>query len=177
LVKTDLSLRDILVLLPLSLDIGSAQIRSYYINNKLVTPWITYGGASVLLPNRSAIQKMIKEAMGPPTKKEVRQIVRTQVEVWNWSSHPDWGELAAKRLNMGGFRTEIGPPTDKEAEKTRLYDLTGDQDSDEIEKLLSLLGLRGSSLRSDEDGDSDFSYRLVVGNDYDPCFDPATIRG
>ena len=173
-ITTDMQIGDILRLTPLALDIRAARIRSYFIAGPLVTPWITPSGGSVLLPNEAAIEAMLEEALGPPQAEEVVKL-RTTVEIWNWSPNPDWDALAAERLHYAGFRTSIFPPGGQQSETSLLYDLTGGQNPETSQELLALFGLPESSLVSLSESGRQADYRLIIGADFDPCFDPASI--
>jgi LCP family protein required for cell wall assembly len=62
-VTTDMSLKDMLTLLPVAAQLGeSGHIRHYFIGPKQVSNWITPGGAMVLLPNREKIIKVLRQA-------------------------------------------------------------------------------------------------------------------
>jgi len=68
LVQTDISLDDILPLIPLGakLALDASLIQIYKIDSSMVTSWrVPYSGASVLLPNHEAIQAMLQSAFGP----------------------------------------------------------------------------------------------------------------
>jgi polyisoprenyl-teichoic acid--peptidoglycan teichoic acid transferase len=62
-IETNLPLSEITPLLPLAGDFLSGNFGSYAVGPSHVTPWVTPGGAQVLLPNRSAIQAMLKTAL------------------------------------------------------------------------------------------------------------------
>lgn len=64
-VITDLSLGNLLPLLPLAAQIAAdtSRIRHYYVGPKFVDGWVTPGGAMVLLPDRNAIIQLLRRAM------------------------------------------------------------------------------------------------------------------
>lgn len=63
-VTTDLSLSDLLPLLPLAAQLtDSSRIHRYYIGPNHVSDWITPGGGMVLLPNKAEVQKIIRKAL------------------------------------------------------------------------------------------------------------------
>jgi LCP family protein required for cell wall assembly len=68
LAQTDISLNDILPLIPLGAKLASdaSLIQSYRIDSSMVTSWrVPYSGASVQLPNDEAIEAMLQSAFGP----------------------------------------------------------------------------------------------------------------
>jgi hypothetical protein len=56
-----------------------------------------------------------------------------------------------------------------------LYDFTSLQDPEISAALLDALGLPSSSLVANPDPESSVKYRLVLGDDYEPCFNPANF--
>ncbi len=68
LVKTDMTVGDLLPLVPLAANVAAdrTRIHQYAIGSSLVTSWrVPYSGAAVLLPNRDAIQAMLQNAFPP----------------------------------------------------------------------------------------------------------------
>lgn len=170
---TDLGLADLLKLSPLALHLTNADIRSYYIAGDLVTSWITPGGAYVLLPNTELIQQMLGQALSASPLQEQRSSIR--VEIQNGSPAEGWETLAAERLNYAGLETSFGVADNRSHSQTLLYDLTADQDRTRSASLLAVLGLSESALVSAPSPDSKTSYALIVGADYQACFDPAGL--
>src|SRR3990172_2667849 len=63
-VTTDLNFSDIVPLLPLAAQLAdTSRINHYYIGSKQVTGWITPTGAQVLLPDRDAVLKVMRQAL------------------------------------------------------------------------------------------------------------------
>lgn len=173
---TDLGLGDILNLSPLALHLNNADIRSYYISGDLVTSWVTPGGAYVLLPNTDLIQSMLKDALAPSQRQQERNALK--IEIQNGSANPGWDSLAAQRLNYAGYATSLHAADSNQHAQTLLYDLTPDQDRNRSASLLAVLGLPDTTLVSAPSAKpatgtgSENSYALIVGNDYNPCFNP-----
>jgi LCP family protein required for cell wall assembly len=167
-VDTDVSLQTIISLVPIGLNVGEAQIRSYYVGDDLTWGWTTPSGASVLLPNREAIFNMLLEATSP----EIQAFEGPRVEIWNRTTNEGWETLAAERLHYAGFETVYAEPSGDTVEKTSLFDLQIDADLDAGLEILEVLGLKESSLRNDPQENREAEFRLVIGEDYDPCFDP-----
>mgnify|MGYP001820129793 FL=1 len=63
-VMTDISLKDLLPLIPLATQVSQDQTRinHYYIGPGKVSSWVTPGGAMVLLPDMAKVQNMIKKS-------------------------------------------------------------------------------------------------------------------
>jgi LCP family protein required for cell wall assembly len=168
-VTTDLGLPALLQLSPLAFHLTNADIRSYYIGKSLVTGWMTPGGASVLLPNGPAIQAMLQEALSPSSRPpEMENIL---IEVRNGTYNSGWDTLAAQRLNYAGYEARTAPADRTDYAGSLLYDLTPTQDPNRAVSLLAILGLPLSALVS-APMQSEVSYVLLVGADYQPCFNP-----
>jgi hypothetical protein len=172
-IKTDVGLADVLSLAPLALQMNNADIRSYYISSGMVTDWITPGGAYVLLPHTEAVQAMLTEALSASQVQEARQIF--SIEIQNGSAYDGWDTLAAERLNYAGFQTSITSAEHRQHPATLLFDLSEDQDAGGAARLLAILGLKPDALFASPDSDSESDYLLVLGNDYQPCFQPAEL--
>jgi LCP family protein required for cell wall assembly len=62
-VRTDLSLPDILPMLPLAVKLtDTSRFHNYFVGSGQVTSWITPGGAMVLLPDRAKVRKTIRKS-------------------------------------------------------------------------------------------------------------------
>ncbi len=167
---TDLGLLDIGKLSPLALHLTNADIRSYYVAGNLVSDWITPAGADVLVPNTELIQDMIKNALAASPQQQERQAI--QIEIQNGSNNDNWDTLAAQRLNYAGYAATFHTADNRQHAQTLLYDLTTQQDRTRTTSLLAILGLPDSALVSAPRENSATPYALIVGNDYQPCFDP-----
>ena len=169
-VVTDLTLPDLLKLAPLALHLNNADIRSYYIGRESVSSWMTPGGAAVLLPNGPAIQALVQQALS-----ESPQVVQTTgetVEVRNGTTNPGWDSLAAERLNYAGFNTRLTTADRQNYTNSMLYDLSGTPNPANSTTLLNVLGLPSGDYVSSPN-EADINYVLIVGEDYQPCFNPS----
>jgi LCP family protein required for cell wall assembly len=171
-VNTDLGLPDILKISPLALHLTNANIRGYYIGRQEVSDWLTPGGANVLLPNGPAIQALLQRALSQSD--QLPQTAALTVEIRNGTANPGWDALSAQRLNYAGYNTRLAPADRTDYAGSLLYDLTTAQDPNRTSSLLALLGLPPSALVS-APMQSDVPYVLIVGADYQPCFNPANL--
>jgi LCP family protein required for cell wall assembly len=169
---TDLTLPDLLELAPLALHLNNADIRSYFIGKDMVTGWMTPGGASVLLPNGPVIQAMLQQALSPsPRPAEVEPLM---VEVRNGTANLGWDSLAAERLNYVGYDTRLASADRQNYVNSLLYDLAVTPDMNRVNSLLNVLGLPPEAFVTAPMA-VDMNYVLIVGADYQPCFNPAGI--
>jgi LCP family protein required for cell wall assembly len=170
IVETDITLTQMLQLALYAPKLTNADFRSYYIRPPLVSSWITPGGAYVLLPNEAAMSAMLQEAMTSSQRAEEREAVI--IEVQNGTPNEGWAELAASRLNYAGFETHIAPADRQDYSYSTLVDLNAVTDANQDNTLLAILGLPAANLAVIPDSSSPVHYRLILGADYQPCFQP-----
>ena len=171
-VTTDIGLGDLLTLAPLSARIGSGDIRSRFIGRDEVTSWrVPVSGAQVLVPKPELLQALVAAAFDFEAPDELVPEASLTVEVVNASDDPTWGALAGERLNYAGFEAFVAPALASTASTTQLIDFGLGSAEDGL-TILRAFGLGGGRLVSSPDPASPFVYRLIVGNDYNPCFDP-----
>lgn len=173
LVATDLGLADLLKLAALAPGLSNADIRSYYIRPPIVTSWITPGGAYVLLPDQAALQGLVTQALTASTAAAVNEAIT--VEIQNGTLNDGWDALAASRLNYAGYAARLAPADRRDYAATILVDLSAAQDYNRSALLLNALGLMPNRLVSLPDPNSPVQYRLILGADYQPCFQPEAL--
>jgi polyisoprenyl-teichoic acid--peptidoglycan teichoic acid transferase len=169
---TDLTLPDLVKLSPLALHLNNADIRSYYIGKDLVSDWMTPGGASVLLPDKPAIQSMLQQVFtSNPT---VTAAEKQTIEVRNGTSNSGWDDLAAEHLNYIGYNTRIAAADRQDYVNSWLYNLGTTPDLAHDNLLLAALGLPQTDFVS-APMQVDVNYVFIVGADYQPCFNPDNL--
>ncbi len=170
LVVTDLGLGDILKLSLLAPGFSNADIRSYYIRPPIVTSWITPGGAYVLLPDQTALQNLVTQALSASPIAVVNESIT--IEIQNGTPFDGFDALAATRLNYAGYETKIIPPDQRNMAYSVLVDFSPAPDYNRSLSILTALGLQPANLVSLPDPNSAAPYRLILGYDYQPCFQP-----
>ena len=174
IVRTDIDLNSVLSLMPMALKLDAPRIRSYYISNKYVKAWWTPAGANVLLPKREMIEPMLQDAMSPPDAAEDDRL-SIVIEISNQSGVQGREILAAERLHYAGFETEFTVDDGERIGETYLSVINDKQDTSRIEYLLKVLGLSADRLYQEETSGPGSAYRLVLGGDYNPCFNPSKV--
>lgn len=172
-VITDLGLDDILKLALYAPRLTNARIRSYYIRPPYVTPWVTPGGADVLLPNQAPLEQLLTEATSLSTTAVQRDSVTVEVE--NGTNVAGLDALAANRLNYAGYATRLAPADRQNYAVSELVDLTTTQDADARNAILNGLGLYAATVLSSPEGNAGIQYRLILGSDYNSCFQPQDL--
>ncbi len=172
-ITTDLGLGDLLKLALYAPKLTNANIRSFYLRPPYITDWITPGGADVLLPNQPSLGQLLIEATTLSTTAVERQAA--SVEVQNGTPFAGWDTLAANRLNYAGYGTHISAADRQDYSTSVLVDSTTTQDPAERNAILNSLGLYSATVLSMPDPSSATRYRLVLGYDYQPCFQPQNL--
>ncbi len=172
-VITDLGLTDMLRMAPYAVNFTNANIRGYFINPPLVSPWTTPGGAAVLLPNEAALKQMLVEATTLSPFAVTRETIT--VEVQNGASFETLESLAASRLNYAGYQTILSTADRRDYANSVLVDFTPGQDAAQRQTIINSLGLYSANVLSLPDANSAAQYRVILGSDYQPCFQPQEL--
>ena len=173
LVETDLGLGDILQLTSLAPQFTNANIRSYYIRPPIVSSWITPGGAYVLLPDQAALEGLVTQALTTSPQVTVNESIMIQIE--NGTPFDAWDALAASRLNYAGYDTRLYPADRRDYSNSILIDLTVSQDYARSLNILTVMGIPQAQILSLPTPNSPIQYRLILGYDYQPCFQPEAM--
>jgi hypothetical protein len=96
------------------------------------------------------------------------------IEIRNGTNNPGWDALAAQRLNYAGYNTRLAPADRQNYTGSLLYDLGATPDTNRDASLLAILGLPSTAIIS-APTQSDAAYVLILGQDYQPCFNPANL--
>jgi hypothetical protein len=158
---------------PYVLNFTNANIRGYYIRPPYVSSWTTPGGAAVLLPNEAGLTQMLIEATTLSTYAIERKSVT--VEVQNGTPSETWDALAASRLNYAGYQTIISTADRRDYTSSVIIDSTPAQDPAQRQTIISTLGLYSANIISLPDANSPVQYRVILGYDYEPCFQPQEL--
>ena len=162
IVDTDLGLGDLLQFVPMAANLQNARIKSRFIGRDQVTPWVTPGGADVLLPNRDAIAALTAEAFLPPASNVLARQA-PPVEVWNGTTNPDWAALAADDLDWDGITPVINPADATNYAKTVIYDFTTSAKGSQIGELARLFHVKPENIIAAPDPRAQYPYRVVLG--------------
>lgn len=172
-VVTDLGLGDLLLLSPYAVNFTNANIRGYYIRPPYVSSWMTPGGAAVLLPNEAELNQMLIEATTLSPYAVERKTIK--VDVQNGTPFDTWDALAASRLNYAGYQTAISNADRRDYTSSVIIDFTPEQNPDQRQTIISTLNLYLANVISLPDANSPVQYRVILGYDYEPCFQPQDL--
>jgi LCP family protein required for cell wall assembly len=176
MVQTDLGVGDLISLAPLAFRIDLSRVRSRFIGTDQVRAWRTPTGGAVQLPRPGAIEALLQDALYFEDEDFLSQSYVASVEVINASSYADWATLAAERLIYAGFDVDVSSDSASPSASSQLIDY-GLGTGDDLQRLLTIMNLTSSSTITQPDLNSAYTYRLFVGNDFSPCFNPTTHQG
>jgi LCP family protein required for cell wall assembly len=169
-VESDLGLAEAAPLAWAAIVVDPARIRSRFIGRGEVRGWTIPGsGAQVLLPRPEAIRSLLEEGFLFPDEDPLQPEV--QVEVVDAAGRPDWADLAVERLEYAGLEAVTGPTSPRREPLSLLLDF-GRATDDERNAALQALGLTEASVVPLDDPSAASPFRLLVGENYNPCFDP-----
>jgi hypothetical protein len=134
---------------------------------------MTPGGASVLLPNEAELKQMLIEATTLSTYAVQRKVIT--VDVQNGAPFDSLDSLAASRLNYAGYQTTISNADRRDYTSSVIVDFTSGQDSNQRETIISTLNLYSANIISLPDANSPVQYRVILGYDYEACFQPQDL--
>ena len=172
-VKTDADLDDVLSLAPFVTSLEPAHLRSRFLGRSQVRSYrVPVSGAAVQLPQADAIRTLLMEAFAPY---EESDSVPIRVEVVP-GSNIELAQLVQERLLYAGFDAVVVEGTPSPDAASHL--LAPAESLPAVrESLLRALGLPSRVLTPWPAGEPSSTYRLLLGEDYDPCFDPSTLAG
>jgi hypothetical protein len=134
---------------------------------------MTPGGAAVLLPNEAGLNQMLVEATTLSTYAVERKTIT--VDVQNGAPFDTWDTLAASRLNYAGYQTIISTADRRDYASSVIVDFTPGQDPNQRQTIISTLNLYSANVISLPDANSPVQYRVILGYDYEPCFQPQDL--
>jgi LCP family protein required for cell wall assembly len=170
-VKTDANLDDVLSLAPFVTSLEPAHLRSRFIGRGQVHSYrVPVSGAAVLLPDGDAIHTLLEQAFAPY---EESQAVPWRVEVVP-GSNMETAQLVQERLLYAGFDAVVVDGEPSPDGTTHVLEPAGTTPEAQA-ALLSALHLPPGSLAARPADEPSSAFRVQVGEDYDPCFDPTSL--
>lgn len=169
IVKTDLTVGDVLSLLPIALNIDGTKLHSFFLGPNQVSSWQTPQGASVLLPHKEAVRKVMEDFMTPPT---VYTLSQESPLLWVFNGTPDEGLslVATSRLAWEGFAPqEMGQAERDDYESTQIYDYTGGAKPQSLKLLLRALNANAKQVIHKPDPNAEVDFKVILGANYNAC--------
>lgn len=169
MVETDITLPDMVSLVPLALNIDTSHIVSYTFHPNIeVKPWRSPEGSSVLVPIPEAIMDLEHKMVVPPTES---QLVRegATVNIVNASGIRGLDRVAADRLAWEGFVPIISEEPAPYRDYTTIYDHTGRSKGSSLGTLKTILRVSDEAIVREPDANRDYDFQVVIGGSYYSC--------
>ncbi|PJF26111.1 MAG: hypothetical protein CUN53_09355 [Phototrophicales bacterium] len=169
LVETDLTLDDVLSLIPMASSLDPTRIASYTLRpNVEVRSWLSPEGSSVLAPNREALRARLEQFYTPPTAQQTRS-QRVTVEIINATGVREMAQVAADRLAWDGYLPRIIDAQAPYLRQTIIYDLSGQTRGNSLELLRTILRVDSAQVFTQPDPNRTADYRVILGGSYRTC--------
>jgi LCP family protein required for cell wall assembly len=169
MVKTDITLPDMVGLIPLAVNIDTSRIVSYTFHPNIeVKPWRSPEGSSVLLPIREAIMDLERKMVIPPTESRLVREGAT-VNIINASGIRGLDRVAADRLAWEGFVPVISNEPAPYRNYTIIYDHTGRAKGNSLGILQRILRVNDEAVVREPDANRDYDFQVLIGGSYYSC--------
>ncbi|MBP6016570.1 MAG: LCP family protein [Candidatus Promineofilum sp.] len=168
-VDTNMDVGRILQLAAMASDVRENGIQHLYLAGKMRAWTVPDSGAAVQLPvweGDGMMKDTFRRLLLPPALNRADRAPIT-VEIINASQWPAQGLLAADNLAWYGFVPVIGQT--REAQENSELTYYGDNFKGSYDWLFSWVMGEPKSRIQLVDETSDYNYRVIIGNDYNPC--------
>lgn len=166
-VKTDLTLENMLYLATLAPRFEDAIIRSQFIDGGGLRSATLPNVGSVLIPNRETMQPYIQQILRVALNQRPNEGI--PIEVWNATSDPNFGIVAADRLGDLGFRIAEVRNVEERVARTQIVDFTTTKKGSALPLLQRTFNIKDDSIVEQPTADGP-RYRIIVGPDFNPCY-------
>ncbi len=168
-VQTDLNLNDVLYLAGLGTQIDHARIKSSFLDGQNAHRFTSEEGASVFSFDWEEISGTLQSAFTPPITFMAGQ-PSASIEVLNGTAHADWDAVGADRLAWAGYEVKNYGAADRpDYPATLIYDYRTTTKGSRLNELGRLFKVSPENLISQPDPNATVEYRVILGNDWDPC--------
>ncbi|MEW6578500.1 MAG: LCP family protein [Chloroflexota bacterium] len=171
-VQTDMTLTDVLALVPLAVGLDMSNIARYTGTRGVhYIPFLTPDdGRDVTLPNREELIPLIQDFLTPPTANRLgRGTVR--VEVQDASGYGiGFDRVAVDRLAWEGFAASIdGSRAEVRRDLSVVYDYTGQTKGGALDDLRRVLRVGEGQVIVQPDPNRTVDFRVEIGGAYNSC--------
>lgn len=161
LIKTDMKVIDGLALAALVKEIDASSITSHALDYTYASSAVTPGGASVLVPDRARLRRLVNTVFFDPRQREEA----ARLQVLNGTAVAGLAARTARVLEDYGWQdiSYGNPSLGQRHPSTMLYDLTGKPYSAQL--LSRLLQLPPDRIQSRPDPEAGADIQIVIGDD------------
>jgi LCP family protein required for cell wall assembly len=171
-VETDMTLTDVLSLVPLAVSLDMSNIARYSGTSGVhYIPFTTPDdGRSVVLPDPTQLGTLIEDFLTPPTGNRLNRR-SVSVEVLDMSGYGiGFDQVAVDRLAWEGFSAYTAPISNYQPRGvTVVHDYTGETKGGALADLLRVLRVSESQVVSEPDPNRTVDYRVEIGQSYSTC--------
>ncbi len=172
IVQTDMSLTDVLGLVPLAMSLDISRIARYS-----GTPGVHYetfltpdDGREVVLPRRDALLELVRALLTPPMANRLgRQTVT--VDIVDASGYGiGFDRVARDRLAWEGFAAQISTaPAGELRDLTTVFDYTGQAKGNALADLQRILRVSEAQVIAQPNPNRRVDFRVEIGRSYNSC--------
>ena len=166
-VQTDLSLENILFFAGIAGRFSDAVIRSRYLDPTLMRSAVLPEVGWVFIFERDKMRDYIQQALYVALNQHPNDGI--PIEVWNGTSNPSFGIVAADRLAEMGFIIARVQQADRLYSKTMVIDFTTTPKGSAIPLLQQTFNLKNDQIVEQPNKEGP-RYRIIVGPDFNPCY-------
>ncbi len=171
-VQTDMTLTDVLAMVPLAVGLDMSSIARYSGTRGVhYIPFVTPDdGRDVTLPNREQLLPMIQDFLTPPTANRLgRATIR--VEVQDASGYGiGFDRVAVDRLAWEGFAASIdGSRAAQRRDLSVVYDYTGQTKGSALDDVRRVLRVSQEQVVAQPDPNRTVDFRVEIGGAYNSC--------
>ncbi len=171
-VDTDLTLDDMLSLVPLASTLDPAHVARYSgtIGVHYIDVYTPGDGREVLIPDRTQLMPMLQDFLTPPTGNRLgRARVTVDIADASWYA-AGYALVAADRLAWEGFTPRpLDQIADIQRQDTVIYDYTGQTKGSPLPDLQRVLRVEDAQVVRVPDPNRAVDFRVEVGMDYRSC--------
>ncbi len=167
---TDLTLQDVLGLIPLALSIDPSQIQDYEMVRTYDTiPWQPPDGSNVQLPEYDHMRQMLQDFYTPPTGNQL-VAERPSISVRNGTPNQNWDKVAVERLIEEGYIASAdGMADNTDYTDTILIDHTGRSKGSSAPEIAQALNIQPQNIQMEPDPNRTSDYEVILGSTYNSC--------
>ncbi len=171
---TNMTLEDIISLVPLAVSIDPAQIANYrLVRTYHTTPWQPPDGSNVQLPVYDTMRPLLEAFYRPPTTSQLANEAASVI-VRNGATNPRLDWVAADTLGWRGIAAVAGGAADNtEYAQTMLIDYTGRNKASVRDAIARALNIQPDNIQVQPDPNRDYDFEVILGANYNSC----TVQG
>lgn len=169
-VETDMTLEDILGLVPMALSLDPGRIEDFRLTRTYhTTPWQPPDGSNVQVLNYEPLRQLLQDFYTPPTQNQLVAESAT-IRVRNGTANTDWDRVAADYLLRSGFAAFAeGDAETTDYPSTVLIDHTGRSKGSSLSEIAAALNVNPDNVRVEPDPNRVYDFEVILGSSYNSC--------